>query len=153
MFMSFTAFFYFMVKDDIENFRDFIRSLENTMAMSIGKFNFTALRSSSELAAWIFFIFSVVVNMILINMMMAIINIAFENIKSNETRFKNRFELVDYVKRTIREVVGVSIAEPIQPVYLDEDDLDDSDKEELAEEEKTEKVSDDFSRKTDALFK
>lgn len=58
VFIAFTAFFYFTVKNDLENFRDFIRSLENTMAMSIGKFNFSALRASDELAAWIFFIFS-----------------------------------------------------------------------------------------------
>ena len=38
--------------------------------------------------------------MILINMMMAIINLAFEEIKLNEDKYKNKFELIDYMRRT-----------------------------------------------------
>ena len=58
VFGAFCSFFYFVLKNDLENFRDFIRTVENTMAMSIGKFNFGALRSADEMAAWIFFVFS-----------------------------------------------------------------------------------------------
>ena len=66
----------------------------------------------------LYFIFLVVVNMILINMMMAIINLSFEEIKNNGEQYKNKFELIEYVKRTAKEMVGVMIAEPIVPVYL-----------------------------------
>ena len=52
-------------------------------------------------------------------MMMAIINLAFEEIKSNKSDFQNKFELVDYVKRTTKEMIGTRIAEPIVPVYSD----------------------------------
>lgn len=58
VFGAFCSFFYFVLKNDLENFRDFVRTAENTMAMSIGKFNFGALRSADEMAAWIFFVFS-----------------------------------------------------------------------------------------------
>lgn len=54
--------------------------------------------------------------MILINMMMAIINLAFEEIKSNAADYQNKFELVDYVKRTTKEMVGTQIAKPIVPM-------------------------------------
>jgi len=37
VFCGFSAFFFFVLKNDLENFRDFIRTLENTLAMSIGK--------------------------------------------------------------------------------------------------------------------
>ena len=50
---------------------------------------------------------------------MAIINLAFEEIKSNKSDFQNKFELVDYVKRTTKEMIGTRIAEPIVPVYSD----------------------------------
>lgn len=119
VFGGFSAFFFFALKNDLENFRDFIRTLENTLAMSIGKFNFGALREADEMSAWIFFAFSIVVNMILINMMMAIINLAFEEIKSNKSDFQNKFELVDYVKRSAKEMIGTQIAEPIVPIYTD----------------------------------
>ena len=51
--------------------------------------------------------FLVVVNMILINMMMAIINMAFEDIKSQSETYKNKFEIIQYIKRSIRELTGV----------------------------------------------
>ena len=46
-------------------------------------------------------------NMILINMMMAIINMAFEEIKSEKNAYKNKFEIIEYIKRTTRELTGV----------------------------------------------
>lgn len=78
--------------------------------------------------------------MILINMMMAIINLSFEEIKENKDQYKNKFELLDYMKRTTREMIGLQVAEPIVPVYsavegdkdgdgdVDEDDMDPTEK-------------------------
>ena len=78
------------------------------MAMSIGKFNFKALRDADEMAAWIFFVFSVVVNMILINMMIAIINIAFEDIKSNQVGLFSGLKLCE-------QLCWVSCHQPLVP--------------------------------------
>ena len=50
---------------------------------------------------------SVVVNMILINMMMAIINMAFEEIKSQSEAYKNKFEIMEYIKRSTKELTGL----------------------------------------------
>ena len=91
--------------------------------------------------------------MILINMMMAIINQSFERIKENSSRFKNKFELLDYMRRSIREVVGTTLAKKDRPIYTDQPDdgenMDTSDEEEL---ESTEKMSQEFTNKTDALL-
>ena len=53
-------------------------------------------------------------------MMMAIINLAFEEIKANKSQYQNKFELVDYVKRSGKEMIGTQIAEPIVAKYQDE---------------------------------
>ena len=152
VFLGFTSFFYFVLKDAVDDFRDFVRAVENTMAMSIGKFNFGELRAADEIAAWIFFIFSVVVNMILINMIMAIINFALEEIKENEEDFQNKFELLDYLKRISSEMIGLMLAEPIVPVYLDDDDLQNGEDED-EDGCPTEAISKDFNAKTDMLLK
>ncbi len=65
----------------------------------------------------------VVVNMILINMMMAIINMGFEEIKSKGDLYVNKFELVEYMKKTGKEMVGLTLAEEIKPVYNDPDEV------------------------------
>ena len=44
--------------------------------------------------------------MILINMMMAIINMAFEDIKKQTDAFKNKFEIMEYIKRSCKELSG-----------------------------------------------
>lgn len=175
VFIAFSSFFYFVLKNHLENFLDFVRTVENTIAMSIGKFNFSALKSANELAAWIFFAFSrkfyslnnlrkiimmksssfyvVVVNLILINMMMAIINLAFEEIKANKEKFKNKFELIQYMKRSLREMIGIEVAEPIVPIYLTKEEARRLKRKGLeAEMDPTDKVSEDFTQKTDALL-
>ena len=53
--------------------------------------------------------FLVVVNMILINMMMAIINMAFEEIKEQKDTYQNKFEIIEYIKRSVREITGVRL--------------------------------------------
>ena len=55
------------------------------------------------LAAVIFFVFSIVVNMVLINMMMAIINMSFEEVKVDKHKFKSKFQLFEYIKRSARD--------------------------------------------------
>ena len=61
--------------------------------------------------------------MILINMMMAIINLSFEEIKVNADKYENKFELVDYVKRSAREMMGTVVADPIVPVYTEAEEV------------------------------
>ena len=90
--------------------------------------------------------------MILINMMMAIINMAFEEIKQNKEQYKSKFELMAYIKRTCREMVGVRVAKPVHPVFADEVEDDTETKEDQEERDKTEKTSQNFSEKTDQLL-
>lgn len=96
---------------------------------------------------------AVVVNMILINMMMAIINLSFEEIKENESQYRNKFELIDYIKRTTREMIGVQVAKPIVPVYVDgsQDGNVDGDESDI-ERDATGRTSKEFSQKTDKLL-
>ena len=53
--------------------------------------------------------------------MMAIINLAFEEIKENADQYKNKFELLEYIKRSAKEMIGITVAEPIVPVYMSEE--------------------------------
>ncbi len=58
VFAAFASFFFFVLNNDLDNFRDEVHTVEYTLAMSIGKFNFLALRRANEVAAWAFFVFS-----------------------------------------------------------------------------------------------
>ena len=98
-----------------------------------------------------------VVNLILINMMMAIINLAFEEIKENADQYKNKFELMEYIKRSAKEMIGITVAEPIVPVYMSPEAARRWRRQQAASEAGNEdvgagEVSTDFSQKTDALL-
>merc|ERR1739844_223703 len=58
VFGSFCCFFFFILSANLRNFLDINHTVQNTLAMAIGKFNFGALRAANEGAAWIFFAFS-----------------------------------------------------------------------------------------------
>ena len=149
VFFAFSSFFFFTLRNDLARFRDILHSVEYTLAMSIGKFNFDSLRQADEMTAWIFFVFSITVNMILINMMMAIINLAYEEIKSNKAAYVNKFELLEYIKRTGNEMIGLKLADPIRPKYQDPNEP-----KMLKEDatEKTHRVASEFSNKTNQLL-
>ena len=147
VFMGFTCFFYFLLKNQLDTFRDIIRAAQNTIAMSIGKFNFGDIKDADLLAAWIFFGFSIVVNMILINMMIAIINIAFDDIKTRKGEYESKFALISYIKRAMRHKLGTDLHEPVVPRYADDEDGDG----EIDDEEPH--VSQGFSEKTDLFLK
>ena len=57
-FFAFCCFFYFMLNSELKKFIDLQHTVENTLTMAIGKFNFAALKNAHELAAWIFFAFA-----------------------------------------------------------------------------------------------
>ena len=65
--------------------------------------------------------------------------------------FLKRFELLEYVKRTAKEMIGIRVADPIVPIYIDElsDQEDDSDKE---EDDRAEKINQNFTDKTNHLL-
>ena len=50
---------------------------------------------------------TVCVNMILINMMMAIINMAFEDIKSQASAYESKFDIIAYIKKSSKELSGL----------------------------------------------
>ena len=80
---------------------------------------------------------------------MAIINLAFEEIKANKSDFQSKFDLLNYVKRTTREMVGLNVAEPIVPVYVGEENQEEEEEDEA---DATERISENFTQKTDRLL-
>ena len=50
---------------------------------------------------------TVCVNMILINMMMAIINMAFEDIKAQASAYDSKFDIIAYIKKSSKELSGL----------------------------------------------
>ncbi|QQP41301.1 Hypothetical protein FKW44_015624, partial [Caligus rogercresseyi] len=48
---------------------------------------------------------------------MSIINISFEEVKESKAVSKNKYELLQYAKKTSRHMIGLENARRIQPVY------------------------------------
>ena len=93
--------------------------------------------------------------MILINMMMAIINLSFEEIKAHKDKYQSKFQLLEFIKRTAKELAGTRLADPIRVKYKGEEDDSSGDEEDVANQKKAgkeKKTSDEFAHKTDLLL-
>merc|ERR1719186_1254802 len=83
--------------------------------------------------------------------MMAIINLAFEEIKEQKDTYKNKFDIMTYIKKSTKELVGTEPGQRDLPVY--KKDGDEEEKEDGEEDENDEnKISDEFSTKTNQLL-
>merc|ERR1719397_2426740 len=86
--------------------------------------------------------------MILINMMMAIINMAFEDIKSQADAYKSKFDILAYIKMTSRQLSGLELQKRDLPKYQGEDDDEAKDDDDQYVEEKKARAGEGF----DSLF-
>lgn len=75
-------------------------------------------------------------------MMMSIINMSFEEIKENKAQYESKFQLIEFIKRTARELYGNKYAVPYFVKYKEET-VD-------SEEEETKTTTEEFAGKTGA---
>lgn len=78
-------------------------------------------------------------------MMMAIINLAFEDVKKKSAEFQTKYQPTAYLKRTAKEMVGIKLAKKIRPIYRKPN-------EKVEFEEPPLEISEDFSDKTNKLL-
>ena len=69
--------FYLFLHKNMHNWRDLGISMVSTFSMALGKQKFSEMAETNIIAAYIYFLFSVVVSIILINILLTIIIRAF----------------------------------------------------------------------------
>lgn len=97
IFFAFCCLFYFMFLTQLPEFSYIGGSVQMCFSMLLGKFEFQAMKEANELSPILFFIFSVLNSMILINIMLTIILQAFTEVKLDLEKIANKYDILDYI--------------------------------------------------------
>ncbi|MCL4129991.1 UNVERIFIED_CONTAM: hypothetical protein GTU68_050411 [Idotea baltica] len=103
VFFAFSCLFFFMFTAAIEEFSQIIPAIQTSFKMMMGKFDFEAMNQANSLSPLLFFIFSVMNSMILINIMLTIILQAFNEVKIELQNKENRLNVIDYVWSSFKQ--------------------------------------------------
>ena len=97
IFFAFASLFLFMFSNTLEDFSNILPALQTCFKMMLGKFDFQAMQRANAFSPVLFFVFSVMNSMVLINIMLTIILQAFAIVKGGYKIQENRLNMIDFV--------------------------------------------------------
>ncbi|KAK4314860.1 hypothetical protein Pmani_013883 [Petrolisthes manimaculis] len=105
VFFAFCCLFYFIYITHLEEFARFLPAVETSFKMILGKFDFEAMNQANSISPLLFFMFSVMMSMILINIMLTIILRAFNEVKIELRNRSNKYDVLNYLVHTAQRVI------------------------------------------------
>ncbi|ROT64278.1 putative polycystic kidney disease protein 1-like 2-like [Penaeus vannamei] len=85
-FCSFTGMFYLLLNSQLENFHNFVISVETCFSMMLGKFQFEEMKQASSVVPVMFFIFVLSNSWVLLNLLLTVIIRSFEQVGGHGDR-------------------------------------------------------------------
>ena len=105
VFFAFSCLFFFMFHKALEHFAQIVPAVQTSFKMMMGKFDFKAMNEANPMSPILFFIFSVMNSMILVNIMLTIIIQSFNQIKLDLQKRDNRLNVIDQAWSNFRQAV------------------------------------------------
>ncbi|RWS31890.1 polycystic kidney disease protein 1-like protein 2-like protein [Leptotrombidium deliense] len=108
VFFAFVQMFYLLFGLALKDFSSLVNAAETTFGMVTGKFDFDAMCAANRVLGPItFFIFVLIAQIILINVFLTLIISAFETVKHDIGKQSNEFEIVSFMMRKAKELLGI----------------------------------------------
>ena len=154
VFFAFVQLFYMLLHHQLEDFSNIVSAFETCFTMMLSKFDFGPMRDISMTAAVMFFFYVVATTWILINVLLTIIIDAFENVKTDIEEQDNDYEIWEFIKYRVKDILGLEMEDPVNVLSKDvykyaekpiDDQPNDDEEEEEEKIEVEEEISDDFS--------
>ena len=98
IFIAFAFFFYLHYNEKLSSFSSAITSVETSLQMVLGKFDFYGMRSTSAVfGPLFFFLYQEIVGLILLCMFVSILDDAFTAVRINDANQLDDYQMVDYL--------------------------------------------------------
>lgn len=108
IFFAFVQTFYLLFMRTLYRYHSFVHSMEASMQIALGKFEFLELYQAEPIIGPIVFVgFVIFIIFVILNMFLAILNEAFAEVKSDMELQSNEFEMVDFVMRRFMLWTGI----------------------------------------------
>ena len=105
IFFAFASLFLFMFSNTLREFSGILPALQTCFKMMLGKFDFQAMQRANAFSPVLFFVFSVMNSMVLINIMLTIILQAFAIVKGGYGIHENRLNMIDFVWSQFKQFI------------------------------------------------
>ena len=107
-FIAFSSMFYVFFFERIYEWHTFLGASGTAFSIMLGKFDFSEIRDTNIVAAVFFFIFNVAMSIIMINLMLSIIIMAFKEVELEMANARMDFEIVPYLMMKMRLFLGMN---------------------------------------------
>nr|XP_045585124.1 polycystic kidney disease protein 1-like 2 [Procambarus clarkii] len=122
VFIAFNSVFYFIFMTELLDFTSFLTSAATSFEILLGVFDFDSMYHASALSPVFFFAFCIINTVILINIMLTTIMVAFRDVKLELRHRKNKYDVIDFVWTQIRQTLRLE-AEPDNSVAPNVEDV------------------------------
>ncbi|KAA0185789.1 hypothetical protein HAZT_HAZT010686 [Hyalella azteca] len=125
IFFAFCCLFYFILFVYLPEFTSMLSTAQTSFSMMLGKFDFDEMQQANSLSPLLFFIFSVLNSMVLVNIMLAIILKAFKEIKVDLSKRENTYDVLDYMWKHFKKTLVLQpnavnqLLQQINSLYFD----------------------------------
>ncbi|XP_076327241.1 polycystin-2-like protein 1 isoform X3 [Tachypleus tridentatus] len=107
VFFAYAQLGYLLFGTQVKDFSNFLKSVFTLLRIILGDFDFYEIEAANRVLGPIFFLSYVFfVFFVLMNMFLAIINDTYSEVKAEIANQKNEFEIVDYFKQGINNIMG-----------------------------------------------
>ncbi|XP_013781183.2 polycystic kidney disease 2-like 1 protein [Limulus polyphemus] len=107
VFFAYAQLGYLLFGTQVKDFSNFLKSVFTLLRIILGDFDFYEIEAANRVLGPLFFLSYVFfVFFVLMNMFLAIINDTYSEVKAEIANQKNEFEIVDYFKQGINNVMG-----------------------------------------------
>lgn len=118
LFLAYCQFAFVVFGTENSDYASFPATLGSMMSMTLGNFDFHALRSTSGLLGPIFFFsYVIAVVFVLMNVFIGILNDALNDVTNDVSKQSNDHEILDFMLHTFKRTVGRQVGPAIRPTY------------------------------------
>ncbi|UYV63032.1 hypothetical protein LAZ67_2002892 [Cordylochernes scorpioides] len=107
-FLAFVQTFYLIFGISLQKFSSFVTAAETSFTMMQGDFDFQEFYLAAPiLGPLLFFVYSLIMSIILLNVFIILIMSAFDSVKTDVSKQNNDYEIVDFLFKKIKGFMGL----------------------------------------------
>ncbi|XP_069953284.1 polycystin-1-like protein 2 isoform X2 [Cherax quadricarinatus] len=103
VFFAFCCLFHFIFMGCLEDYSRLVTAVESTFAMLLGKLDLSEMVQVNPIAPILYFAFSVMNTIVLVNIMLTIIMVTFTLTKSDFESRENKYDIINFIWSRVRQ--------------------------------------------------
>eukprot|EP00794_Sanderia_malayensis_P014077 gene14077-15546_t len=122
-YFAYVIFAFIIFVHQLEDFRSFVASMESTMALLLGSFEFEEIKNAQRIIGPLYFLSLMLFGvMYILNVFLSIIMDTYADVKAHASKQSNEYEIVDFMIGRFKRFVGIQPGNKQTDKITDHDD-------------------------------